>query len=71
MIEFGIFNINLMESLIKDFSPDRLQWIVLNGQVFSGPLFFIILTNDLPSNMDSRVKIFADDNSMCSTIDDP
>ena len=67
--------------LIQDFLSDRLQRVVLNGQSSSwrevlagvpqgsilGPLFFLIFINDLPNNMESQVKIFADDTSLFST----
>ena len=71
-------------ALIKNFLSDRLQRVVLNGQFSSwkevlagvpqgsilGPLFFLIFINDLPNNMESQIKIFADDTSLFSTGSD-
>ena len=71
--------------LIKDFLTDRLQRVVINGQVSSwkeilagfpqgsilGPLLFLIYINDLPTNIDSDVKIFADDTSLFSKVLNP
>ena len=36
-----------------------------------GPLLFLIDTNDLPDNLQSTVKLFADDTSLFSTVYDP
>ena len=71
--------------LIKDFLSDRKQRVVLNGQCFSwmdvqagvpqgsilGPLLFLIYINDLPDNLTSNPKLFADDTSLFSTVTDP
>ena len=68
---------NLLETL-TDFLKDRKQTVVLNGQNFSwanaeagvpqgsilGPLLFLIYINDLPSNLSTNVKQFADDTSL-------
>ena len=70
--------------LIKDFLSNRLQRVVLNGQTSSwkavlagvpqgsilGPLFFLIFINDLPNNVESIIKIFADDTSLFSIMTD-
>ena len=67
-------------SLLKDFLSERLQRVLLNGQVSTwenilagvhqgsilGPLLFLIFINDLPINLESVVKIFADDTSLFS-----
>ena len=63
-----------METLI-DFLKDRKQRVVLNVQNSSwanieagvpqgsilGPLLFLIYINDLPDNLSTNVKLFADD----------
>ena len=72
-------------SLLKEFLSDRLQRVTLNGQCSSwrqilagvpqgsilGPLLFLIFINDLPDNLESTVKIFADDTSLFSATSDP
>ena len=71
--------------LIKDFLSERLQRVVINGQESSwenilagvpqgsilGPLLFLIYINDLPINIESDVKIFADDTSLFSKVNNP
>ena len=71
--------------LIKDFLSNRKQRVVLNGQCSSwmdvqagvpqgsilGPLLFLIYFNDLPDNLVSNPKLFADDTSLFSTVTDP
>ena len=72
-------------SLLKSFLSNRFQRVVLNGQCSSwssvlagvpqgsilGPLLFLIYTNDLPENLQSTVKLFADDTSLFSTVCEP
>ena len=68
-------------TLIKDFLSCRKQRVVLNGQHSSwpdvkagivpqgsilGPLLFLTYINDLPDDLNSNVKIFADDTSLFS-----
>ena len=64
---------------------NRLQRVVLNGQALTwqqilasvpqgsvlGPQFFLIYINDLPQNLQTTVKIFADDTSLFSVVNDP
>ena len=71
--------------LFQSFLSDRQQKVVLNGQhpnwgpVFGGvpqglilgPLLFLIYINDLPDNLESLAKLFADDTSLFSTVHDP
>ena len=74
---------NLLETL-ADFLKDRKQRVVLNGQNSSwanieagvpqgsipGPLLFLIYINDLPDNLSTNVKLFADDSSLFSVVHD-
>ena len=71
-------------SLLKSFLSNRFQRVVLNGQCSSwssvlagvpqgsilGPLLFLIYINDLPENLQSTVKLFADD-TLFSTMYEP
>ena len=72
-------------SLFKSFLSNRFQRVVLNGQCSSwssvlagvpqgsvlGPLFLLIFINDLPENLQSTVKLFADDTLLFSTVYEP
>ena len=74
---------NLLGTL-TDFLKDRKQRVVLNGQNSSwanieagvpqgsilGPLLFLIYINDLPDNLSTNVKLFADDTSLFSVVHD-
>ena len=71
-------------SLLRDFLSGRYQRVVLNGKTSEwkqikagvpqgsilGPLFFLIYINDLPNNLESKPKIFADDTSLFSIVID-
>ena len=66
-------------------SFNRFRQVVLNGQCsrwssvlagvpqgsILGPLLFLIYVNDLPENLQSTVKLFADDTSLFSTMYEP
>ena len=70
--------------LIQNFLFERSQRVVLDGQASEwtqisagvpqgsilGPLFFLIYINDLPEDIISIIKIFADDSSFFSLIFD-
>ena len=74
---------NLIETL-TDFLKDRKQRVVLNERNSSranikagvpqgsilGPLLFLIYINDLPDNLSTNVKLFADDTSLFSVVHD-
>ena len=74
---------NLLETLTY-FLKYRKQRVVLNGQNSSwgnieagvpqgpilGPLLFLIFINDLPDNLSTNVKLFADNNSLVSVVHD-
>ena len=68
--------------LIQSFLSNRFQRVLLNGQTLEwlpvkagepqgsilGPLFFLIYINDLSENIESTVKLFADDTSLFSVV---
>ena len=70
--------------LIQSFLNNTLQKVVLNGQNSSwnplfagspqglvlGPLFFLIYINDLAEGISSTAKLFADDTSLFSVVND-
>ena len=69
--------------LIESFLSDRYQRVVLNGQTSNwnkikagvpqgsilGPLFFLIYINDLPFELHCSAKLFADDTSLFSVVE--
>ena len=75
---------NLLK-LFQSFLSNRQQRVVLNGQLSNwapvlagirqgsilGPLLFLIYMNDLPDDLESQSKLFADDTSLFSTVHDP
>ena len=74
-----------MHKLFQSFLSDRFQGVVLNGQSSNwlpvlagvpldsilGPLLFLVYINDLPDNLESLAKLFADDTSPFSTVYNP
>ena len=72
-------------NLFRSFLNDRYQRVVINGQhsdwapilagvpqgSILGPLLFLIYINDLPDNLNSLIKLFADDTSLFSMVHDP
>ena len=72
-------------ALIESFLFERQQRVVLNGQESEwltikacvpqasvlGPLFFFIYINGLSDNLESNVKLFANDTSIFSVVHDP
>ena len=73
-------------NLFRSFLNDRYQRVVINNGLHSdsapilarvsqgyilGPFLFPIYINDLPDKLNSLVKLFADDTSLFSTVNDP
>ena len=71
--------------LIRDCLANRKQRVLLNGKSSEwattsagvpqgsvpGPLFFLVYINDLIDNVNCDIKLFADDTSVFSRVDDP
>ena len=71
-------------NLIENYLSGRFQRVVLNGQTSSwrpvlagvpqgsilGPLLFLIYINDLPNELKSNAKLFADDTSLFTIVKD-
>ena len=82
-LEFNGISGNILQ-LIKNFLKDRKQRVVLNGKSSKwesisegvpqgsvlGPLFFLIYINDIVSNVTCGIKLYADDTSLFSVVDD-
>ena len=72
-------------SLVQSFLKDRKQQTVLNGQCSNcgdvlagvpqgsilGPLFCLVYINDLTADLKCHVKLFADDTSLFTVIQEP
>ena len=72
-------------SLVQSFLKDRKQCTVLNGQCSTwgdisagvpqgsilGPLFFLVYINDLTRDLKCSVKLFAEDTSLFTVVEDP
>ena len=68
--------------IVKNFLADRKQRVVLNGQCSKwdtisagvlqgsviGPLLFLIYINDITDNVKCSIKLFADDTSLFTTV---
>ena len=71
-------------NLLENYLTDRYQRVALNGQTSSwapvlagvpqgsilGPLLFLIYINDLPNDLKSNAKLFADDTSLFTVVND-
>ena len=71
-------------NLLGNYLSDRFQRVILNGQTSSwrpviagvpqgsilGPLLFLVYINDLPNELKSRVKLFADGTSLFTIVKD-
>ena len=71
-------------NLLENYLSDRYQRVALNGQTSSwtpvlagvpqgsilGPLLFLIYINDLPNDLKSNAKLFADDTSLFTVVND-
>ena len=69
---------------LEDYLRNRYQRVVLNGTKSDwialeagvpqgsvlGPILFLIYINDLPDNINSQMKLFADDSSLFTRVDD-
>ena len=71
-------------NLFGKYLSDRFQRVILNGQTSSwrpviagvpqgsvlGPFLFLVYINDLPNQLKSSVKLFADDTSLFTIVKD-
>ena len=72
-------------NLLEDYLSNRFQRVLLNGKEsiwlpikagvpqgsMLGPLLFLIYINDLPDGLNSVAKLFVDDTSLFSIVQDP
>ena len=70
--------------LMQNYLDNRFERVLLNGQTSEwkpvkagvprgsilGPLFFLVYINDICSNLSTNVKLFADDTSLFSIVND-
>ena len=82
---FKLDRIEISQNLLSLLKSNRFQQVVHNGQCSSwssvlagvpqgsilGPLLYLIYINDLPENLQSTVKLLADDTSLFSIVYDP
>ena len=73
-----------MFNLLENYLHNRKQRVVLNGQTSDwaevkagvpqgsvlGPFLFLIYINDLPEGLKANVKLFTDDTSIFSVVND-
>ena len=82
-LEFNGLHGNVLR-IVKSFLADRKQRVILNGQCSKwdtisaglpqgsvlGPLLFLIYINDITHNVKCGIKLFADDTSLFTTVQD-
>ena len=82
---YGIGIRGTLFSWFKDYLSNRTQAVVIKGKSSSylkipsgvpqgsvlGPLLFLIYINDITKDIESTIKLFADDTSIYLSIDDP
>lgn len=70
---------------LENYLTDRMQRVVINGQTSEwkhitagvpqgsilGPLLFLVYINDIANNIQSNIRLFADDTSLFIIVDDP